>query len=71
MNSQFVWNRGLEKGNGGSPRIHAGELGFQPSGSRRTFLLRLQPRGRYHSGQGAGLKSLRENSRACWISQNR
>jgi hypothetical protein len=29
MNSRLVWNRGLEKGNGGSPRIHAGELGFQ------------------------------------------
>jgi hypothetical protein len=28
MNSDLVWNRGLKKGNGGSPRIHAGELGF-------------------------------------------
>jgi hypothetical protein len=41
MNSELVWNRGLEEGNGESPRIHAGSSAFKPSGSRRTFLLRL------------------------------
>ena len=30
MNSQLVWNRSWGRSaNGGSPRIHAGELGFQ------------------------------------------
>jgi hypothetical protein len=41
INWQLIWNRGLEKENGGNPRIHAGELAFKPSGTRRTILLRL------------------------------